>query len=234
MLFGKQQSCPFCVKGLIFLFCSMIPCLTVLSTWLDWLLKADQELFLQLNTVYTHPILDSIYPWFREGNTWMPLYLFMVLLALVNFKQKAFPFILFAVVTIVLTDQISSHLVKPFFERPRPCRDPLLMNQIRMLLNGCSGGFSFTSSHATNHFGFALYIYFTLGGIIGKWKYAFLCWAAAIAYGQVYVGVHYPIDIVCGALLGSSIGFVTAYFHNKTAGKISFTDIQNKFSNDLQ
>jgi membrane-associated phospholipid phosphatase len=212
----------------------MIPFLTVLTGWLDWLIKADQDLFLLLNTVYTHPILDAVYPWFREGNTWMPLYLFVIVLALVNFKQKAFAFILFAVLTVVLTDQISSSLIKPFFERPRPCRDPFLMNQMRMLLNGCSGGYSFTSSHATNHFGFAIYIFMTLGNIIGKWKYAFLVWAAAIAYGQVYVGVHYPLDIIFGALLGSLIGFGTAYFHYKTAGKISTDDIQNNLNHGLQ
>lgn len=200
---------------------------------LDKLVKADQELFLLLNTEYTHPILDTIYPWFREGNTWMPLYLFIIVLALINFRQKAFAFILFAVITVVLTDQISSSLVKPFFERPRPCRDPYLMNQIRLLLNGCSGGYSFTSSHATNHFGFAIYIFLTLGNIIGKWKYAFLVWAAAIAYGQLYVGVHYPLDIIFGAILGSIIGFVTAYFHNKSAGKITFDDIQNKLTHGI-
>lgn len=212
----------------------MISFLNVTGNWLDKLIKADRALFLQLNTVYTHPFLDSVFPWFREGNTWMPLYLFMIVLALVNFRQKAFAFILFAVVTIILTDQISSSLVKPFFERPRPCRDPFLMNQIRLLLNGCSGGYSFTSSHATNHFGFAVYIFLTLGNIIGKWKYAFLIWAGAIAYGQVYVGVHYPLDIFFGALLGSFIGWITAYFHNKTAGKISFQDLQNKLSHGIQ
>lgn len=203
-------------------------------TWLDSLLKADQELFLKINTVYIHPLLDAVYPWFREGNTWIPLYLFIIVLALVNFKQKAFAFILFAVLTVVLTDQISSSFIKPFFERPRPCRDPILMNQIRMLLNGCSGGYSFTSSHATNHFGFAVYIYLTLGNIIGKWKYAFLVWAAVIAYGQVYVGVHYPLDIICGALLGVTIGFIIAYFHNKTSGKIIIDDIQNKLTHGVQ
>ncbi len=212
----------------------MLSLIDASTSWIDWLIKQDQALFLQLNTVYTNPVLDSIFPWFREGNTWLPLYLFIVVLALLNFRQKAFAFILFAVVTIVLTDQISSSLVKPFFERPRPCRDPYLMNQIRMLLNGCSGGFSFTSSHATNHFGFAVYIFLTLGHIIGKWRYAFLVWAATIAYGQVYVGVHYPLDIIAGAILGTGIGMLTAYLHQKTAGIISINDIQNQLKHDSQ
>ena len=113
----------------------MIPLTTITADWVQKIIRADQELFLLLNKGYTNSFFDAVFPWFREGNTWVPFYLFLVVFAIQNFGKKAFPFILFAVVTIVLTDQISSNLVKPFFERPRPCRDPLLMNQIRMLLN---------------------------------------------------------------------------------------------------
>lgn len=203
----------------------MIPLTTITADWVQKIIKADQELFLLLNTGLTNSFFDSVFPWYREGNTWIPFYLFLVVFAILNFKRKAFPFILFAVVTIVLTDQISSSLVKPFFERPRPCRDPELMNQIRMLLNGCSGGFSFTSSHATNHFGFVVYLNVTIGSLIGRWKYLLLFWAGTIAYGQVYVGVHYPLDIFCGALLGALIGWVTGYWFNRSAGKIDLAEI---------
>lgn len=203
----------------------MIPSITITADWVQKIIKADQELFLLVNTVFTNSFLDAVFPWYREGNTWIPFYLFLIVFAILNFKRKAFPFILFAIVTIVLTDQISSSLVKPFFERPRPCRDPFLMNQIRMLLNGCSGGFSFTSSHATNHFGFAVYLLVTMGSLIGRWKYLLLFWAATIAYGQVYVGVHYPLDIFCGALLGAFIGWMTGYWHNRTSGKIDLGEI---------
>lgn len=203
----------------------MIALITITADWLQKIIQADQELFLLLNKEYNNSFFDALFPWFREGNTWVPFYLFLVVFAILNFGKKAFPFILFAVVTIVLTDQISSSLVKPFFERPRPCRDPLLTNQIRMLLNGCSGGYSFTSSHATNHFGFAIYLFVTIGSLIGKWRYLLLFWAATIAYGQVYVGVHYPLDIFFGALLGSLIGWITGYWHNRTAGKISLAEM---------
>ncbi len=212
-------------NSIFFLFCGMIPLTTITADWVQKIIRADQELFLLLNKGYTNSFFDAVFPWFREGNTWVPFYLFLVVFAIQNFGKKAFPFILFAVVTIVLTDQISSNLVKPFFERPRPCRDPLLMNQIRMLLNGCSGGYSFTSSHATNHFGFAVYLFVTIGGLIGRWKYLLLFWAATIAYGQVYVGVHFPLDIFFGALLGSLIGWITGYWHNRTSGKISLAEM---------
>jgi membrane-associated phospholipid phosphatase len=194
------------------------------KSW-EWLVQVDTALFLQINTVYTNSFLDSVYPWWREGNTWMPFYLFLVVFSIQNFKWKAFPWILFAVLTIVLTDQISSSLVKPFFERIRPCRDPYLMGKMRLLLNGCSGGYSFTSSHATNHFGFAVYLFISLGNLIGRWKYLLILWAASIAYGQVYVGVHYPLDVLGGALLGSLIGWITASFFHKTSGAISVTTL---------
>lgn len=185
-----------------------------------WINQVDTFLFLQINTVYTNSFLDTVYPWYREGNAWIPLYLFMIIFAIQNFPKKAFAWILFVVITLILTDQISSSWVKPFFQRPRPCSDPLIMSQVRLLLDHCSGGFSFTSSHATNHFGFAVFLYMTMGPIIGKWKYALLVWAASISYGQIYVGVHYPLDILCGAILGSCIGFATAHFYLRRTGPL--------------
>ncbi|MDP1842199.1 MAG: phosphatase PAP2 family protein [Sediminibacterium sp.] len=185
-----------------------------------WINQVDTFLFLQINTVYTNSFLDTVYPWYREGNAWVPLYLFMIIFAIQNFPKKAFAWILFVVVTLILTDQISSSWVKPFFQRSRPCNDPLIMSQVRLLLDHCSGGFSFTSSHATNHFGFAVFLYMTMGPVIGKWKYALLVWAASISYGQIYVGVHYPLDILCGAILGSCIGFATAHFYLRRTGPL--------------
>ncbi len=191
----------------------------------NWVNHYDQALFLQINTVWTNPILDSVYPWYREGSTWYPLYLFLIVFSLLNFKQKASSWILFIVATLILTDQLSSSWVKPFFERPRPCRDPFLMSQVRMLLNGCSGGYSFTSSHATNHFGFAVFVFCTLGHLIGKWKYVLLVWAASICYGQIYVGVHYPLDVIGGALLGTLIGWIMGQFYKSKIGIIQY-DLQ--------
>ncbi len=190
----------------------------------QWLNELDTKLFLQINTVLTSPFLDTVYPWWREGNAWIPLYLFLIVFMLQNFKSKALGWILFALLTITLSDQISSHLIKPFFQRLRPCNEPLLANQIRLLLNGCSGGYSFTSSHATNHFAFALFVYKTLGFVIGKWKYALLVWAASVAYGQVYVGVHYPLDILVGSILGTVIGYITTNGFHRILGKLELEE----------
>jgi undecaprenyl-diphosphatase len=184
----------------------------------QWLNAWDTALFLQLNTVFTNPLFDHILPLWRNANTWVPLYLFLIVFSVVNFRTKSLFWILGAIVTVVLTDQISSSVVKPFFERPRPCNDPILMSHVRLLLDHCSGGYSFTSSHATNHFGFAVYVFITMRSVFKKWTWLFLIWSATVSYAQVYVGVHYPLDILCGALLGISIGFATAQIFNRRVG----------------
>ena len=89
------------------------------------------------------------------------------------------------------------------------------MGKARLLLNHCPGSGSFTSSHAANHFGLAFFIYLTLKPYLKKWGYLFFLWAATVSYAQVYIGVHYPIDVISGALLGSAIGYFTSLQFNK-------------------
>jgi len=181
----------------------------------------DTWLFLKINTQWTNSFLDSVFPWWREANAWVPLYLFLVVFALMNFKKKALPWILFIAVTLTLTDQISAHLLKNIFERVRPCRDDVLMSQVRLIVNNCSGGYSFPSSHATNHFGFAMFLFITLQPVIlKKWRWLFFVWAATICYGQVYVGVHYPVDVLCGTVLGCMIGYLTGWVYNNKVGPV--------------
>jgi membrane-associated phospholipid phosphatase len=184
------------------------------------IVKWDTALFLRINTQWTNGFLDSVLPWWREANTWIPLYLFFLIFAILNFKRKAVSWILFVIINATITDQLNSTFIKSWFARPRPCRDEVLMSQVRLILNNCSGGYSFPSSHAVNHFGFALFFFITLQPVLKKWRYLFLVWAATICYGQVYVGVHYPVDVLCGALLGSLIGYLMGTFYNKKFGPV--------------
>lgn len=143
------------------------------------------------------------------------LYFFLLIFILINFGRKAIPWILCFIVIVTLSDQISSHLLKPMVSRPRPCHDPLLLDKIRLLLHNCSDNPSFTSSHASNHFAMAVFIFLTLQPYLKKWSYLFFFWAATIGYGQVYIGVHYPTDVIGGALLGTCIGYFFAFQFNK-------------------
>ena len=187
------------------------------NVW-QWLNKWDTWLFLKINTRWTTPLLDNIFPVWREANTWIPLYLFLVLLIFFNFGWKAWPYIVFIAVTIAVSDQLSSSLFKDWFNRPRPCRDPFLQDYVRLLLNRCPASGSFTSSHATNHFAAAVFFYHTLKPWFKKYIYLFFFWAATISYGQVYVGVHYPLDIIGGAVLGTIVGYGMSWVYKKYLG----------------
>lgn len=190
------------------------------NAW-HWLEGIDRWLFLKVNTVWTTSFLDAVFPWWREAKAWTPLYLFMIVFGVMNFGRRFWPWLLFIGITLLLTDQVSSTLLKKSFMRIRPCADETLFGQMRLLLNHCSGGYSFTSSHATNHFGFAVFIVLTLKEVFGNWRYLFLVWAASVCYGQVYVGVHYPLDVLTGALLGCCIGYLTASLYHRRFGVLT-------------
>jgi undecaprenyl-diphosphatase len=198
------------------------PIHTLLLAAPEWLIRADRKLFTLINQQLSHPFLDNIFPWWRESITWTPLYLFLLLFVIANGKKSSVPWIAMAVITILLSDQISSSIVKPLFARLRPCNEPELAGSVRLLLDGCGAGYSFTSSHATNHFAIAVFLMITLQKWLKGYGWILLLWAGSVAYGQVYVGVHYPLDIVGGALLGSGIGFCTARLYLQRLGGLPF------------
>ncbi len=199
---------------------SVIVGISFVDKLINWFIKADQYLFIQMNTQWTNSTLDHIFPWYRDSNTWIPLYFFLLLFTAINYKNKIWPWLLMIAVTATLSDQISSNFFKNFFERPRPCNDIFIQLQGRLLLNRCPSSFSFTSSHATNHFAAAMFLFLSLKPAFKKWGYWLFIWAATISYGQVYVGVHYPLDILGGCVVGSFIGYLTGKYFN---GKFGFT-----------
>ncbi|ULQ53657.1 phosphatase PAP2 family protein [Flavihumibacter fluvii] len=182
------------------------------------LIEFDKALMLSINSKWHYPLLDTLFQHIRETYFWLPLYLFFIVLAVLNFGKKGWLWVLVGIVTISITDQVSSNLIKGNIERLRPCRDPMLADQIRFFVRYCPGSSSFTSSHATNHFGFAAYVIFTLRRYLSAWIYALLAVAFMISYGQVYVGVHFPLDVVCGGLTGSLIGYGMSVIFNKKIG----------------
>lgn len=117
--------------------------------------------------------------------------------------------LVFFIMTFAIADSTSSSLIKPEVMRIRPCNDVVFKDQIKLRVR-CGSGYSFPSSHATNHFALGMFL---LVIFYKRWKpiiWLSLGWAASISYAQIYVGVHYPIDILAGAILGSIIGIVTA------------------------
>ena len=175
---------------------------------LDALLAADQSLFEHLNGVWHHPWLDALMPHWRNKKTWIPLYLVLVLLLTRTYRWKVGWILLGVGLTILLADQTSSFLLKPWVGRLRPCH---ALEEVQLLVH-CGSGFSFPSSHASNHFALVAILYGLLRPAAPAWVWGmFWAWAASIAYGQVYVGVHYPLDALGGALLGTAIGLGLAW-----------------------
>jgi membrane-associated phospholipid phosphatase len=178
--------------------------------WQEIVQKAnqlDKHWFLLLNKQHTATWLDHIMPVWREASTWVPLYVFLILFGSLNMGKNAWKWIVFSIIAVAISDQISSGLIKNWVARPRPCSDAEMQLLGRLLLNRCPSSGSFTSSHATNHFTIAMFWFLSLQLLVPKkWLYLFFVWAASICYGQVYVGVHYPLDVVVGALLGCTIG----------------------------
>jgi undecaprenyl-diphosphatase len=88
------------------------------------------------------------------------------------------------------------------------------------LVDDCPTAFSFTSSHATNHFALAVFFMCSLGFVMKRYKYIWLLWAFLVAYGQVYIGVHYPTDVIFGALIGIAVGTFIVYLYKQLHLKI--------------
>jgi undecaprenyl-diphosphatase len=187
---------------------------------LTQLIAKDHALFSNINGKWTNPFFDGLMPWLRHSNNWIPLYVVLLSFLIYKWGKNSWKWLVLVGVNVTLTDQISSHLFKPFFHRLRPCADPELMQQTRLLLDYCSGGFSFTSSHAANHFGIAVFLVVTLQPLLKNYRYLFLIWAAIIAYAQVYVGVHFPLDIFVGAIIGIIVGYFNGKLFHKWQGNI--------------
>ena len=174
--------------------------------WLQLLQGWDAALFQFVNGSLSNAVFDAVLPFFREKWFWAPFYLFIGAFAWLNFGRKGWLIVFGLVAAIGLADFTSSTLVKKNIQRLRPCNDPEMVEKVTLRAS-CGSGYSFTSSHAANHFAAAVFL-IGIFGSLGRWvKPALIAWAGAISFSQVYVGVHYPGDVTCGALLGAAIGW---------------------------
>ena len=187
------------------------------------IIKADQSLFEHINGQWTCSFLDSMMPWVRTSEHWFPMYVVLLGYLFYKWGWKALKWILAIAITIGVSDQVSSFFFKPFVHRLRPCADPAMLHQAKLLIGACPTSFSFTSSHATNHFALAMFIMMTLQSLLKKYTYLFFVWAGLISYAQIYVGVHYPLDVLVGTLIGITLGYTFAKLYLKWNDKLTIS-----------
>jgi Membrane-associated phospholipid phosphatase len=180
---------------------------------IDQLISLDQEAFLAVNQGMSNVFFDWLMPILRNPYTWAPLYLFIIVFCVKNYKKRGALIVLFILITFAISDSVSSSLIKNSVQRVRPCNDIEFKEEVNIRVR-CGSGYSFTSSHATNHFAMAVFLIIIF---YRRWKHILwlaLLWAGLISFAQVYVGVHYPLDVLSGALLGTIIGCITGnVFH---------------------
>lgn len=177
--------------------------------------KFDFPVFKKINGEWHNSFLDNLFLISREAFLWVPFYFFLLIFVIVNFKKKGSYWALALMATAAISNYISSNIIKPCSFRIRPCHEPLLAEHIRLLAQYCGQNFSFTSSHAVNHFAISVFIYKTFRHHLSKWWALIFVWSFLICYAQVYVGVHYPTDVIGGAIIGSLIGYGMATIYNR-------------------
>jgi len=164
----------------------------------------DKKLMLLLNGLH-QPWLDPIMIFASARWTWLPFYAFLLGFLIWKYRLKVWPYLIALTLTITIADQMASGICKPIFKRLRPCHQPEMIEKGLYVLDHHAGRFGFISSHASNSFAAAVFLGLAFGA---GWRIrVLLCWAFLVSYSRIYVGVHFPLDIFLGALVGIFTGY---------------------------
>lgn len=168
---------------------------------LEKILLLDRELLLRINGSHT-PAWNTAMWYLSASWTWIPVYLLLLYAVRHTFSVKyAFYFMVFAAIAVGCADYVASGVLKPLVMRLRPCHDASLAEQIFLVRSYCGGQYGFASSHAANFFALATITSLTFRQYAVT-LLAFVC-AAAVAYSRLYLGVHYPTDVLAGGAIGA-------------------------------
>lgn len=171
---------------------------------LEFLLNLDRYLLLKING-WNAPWLDSVMFTLTDIKAWLPLFIVLIGWMIYKFRWQTLLILLAVGVVIFLADRLSAGLIKPWIGRLRPSHEPDLENILHYVQNYRGGLYGFVSSHATNAFGVATFLWLALRKH-SKWIWLMFVWATLFSYTRIYLGVHYPGDILFGGVLGALIG----------------------------
>ncbi len=173
---------------------------------IDQLIEYDKAVLRLLNGYHT-PWLDPVMLLLTETIAWLPLFIFLLYIVFKEYKKESWIILVGIGVTILLADQVTASVMKPYFARLRPSREPTLEGLIHLVEGYTGGQFGFASSHAANTFGIATF-FFLVFGSKKPWVIWLFVWAAFMTYTRIYLGVHYPGDILVGGLVGMLSGWI--------------------------
>lgn len=169
---------------------------------MDFLYSIDLSVLYFFNHTISTPLLDKFFSIITNVNHWYITYVILLGISFVKGSTKGKLAVLGVILLIVVTDQTGYRILKEFFARPRPCN--ALADVITPL--GCTGSFSFPSNHSLNNFAAAMFFY----RLFPRLKWILFVTASLVAISRVYLGLHYPSDILGGAVLGLAFGYIFA------------------------
>ncbi|WP_044198215.1 phosphatase PAP2 family protein [Dyadobacter tibetensis] len=176
-----------------------------MQEFIGQLAELDQELFLYLNSFH-NPVFDFLMDWITFKYTWIPMYLALLAFTIRSEKKSSWLMIIAIIAAAGLSDYITSGLMKPYFERLRPCFEPAL-NALVHNVGGCGGQYGFASSHASTSAAVAT-TWILLLGHKHRFIWILAIWVVIYSYSRIYVGVHYPGDILVGWIVGFLAGSI--------------------------
>jgi undecaprenyl-diphosphatase len=165
------------------------------------LLEFDKELFLLLNGLHNEA-LDPVMYYTSLTKFWVPAYLVISFFLIRKYRNDSWAPLLGIFLTIAIADQTASTMMKPLFQRLRPSHEPSLQQLVHTVYGYRGAKFGFASSHAANVFGVGFFIWWALKPK-GYWMALWFAWATFVSYTRIYLGVHYPLDIIAGILIGA-------------------------------
>ena len=167
----------------------------------------DRNLFMALNSMHSG-FMDTIMWWAADRFIWIPFYILLAVFLYRKFGTQSIVMILFAAILITLSDQ-GSVLMKNLFERERPCHDETLSFLVHTVNDKCGGKYGFVSSHAANSMALFVYLLLLARNTNRTVTYATGAYVLLIGYCRIYLGVHFPADIVGGWLIGALAALIT-------------------------